>query len=168
MKTRPVSTPSHQFSRISSTTTTTKVTMLVMKNTRPKPAKRRIADRSVVARDSSWGLPLVVEPRVQVLQVRVDVVAHAPLELGDRMRLDPAPVEAEQGLGDAEGGDGQAKRDQRGAIAMLDRPVDNGLDEQRYRDLRADRDDRGSQHGGQLPDLGAEILAQPPERCHRR
>ncbi len=28
--------------------------MLVMKNTTPKPPNRRIADRSVVARDSSW------------------------------------------------------------------------------------------------------------------
>ena len=53
-KTHPVSRPSHQFSRISSAMTAMKVTTLVMKKTMPNPANRRIADRSVVARDSSW------------------------------------------------------------------------------------------------------------------
>jgi len=50
----PVSRPSHQFSRTSSAMTATNVATLVMKKTMPNPAKRRIADMSVVARDSSW------------------------------------------------------------------------------------------------------------------
>ena len=52
--THPVSSPSHQFSRMSRITTAVNVTTLVTKKTRPNPANRRIADRSVVARDSSW------------------------------------------------------------------------------------------------------------------
>ena len=48
-----VSSPSHQFSRISRITTVTNVTVFVTRKMVPNPANRRIADRSVVARDSS-------------------------------------------------------------------------------------------------------------------
>ena len=50
----PVIRPSHQFSRMSSTVTPKNITMLVIRKTIPNPANRRMDDRSVVARDSSW------------------------------------------------------------------------------------------------------------------
>ena len=53
-KTVAVSSPSHQFSRMSSTTTAMNVTTFVTRKIVPKPANRRMAERSVVARDSSW------------------------------------------------------------------------------------------------------------------
>src|ERR1700683_1578657 len=52
--TTPVIRPSHQLSWISSATTATNVITLVTRKIRPNPANRRIDDRSVVARDSSW------------------------------------------------------------------------------------------------------------------
>ena len=46
--------PSHQFSLISRAVTAANVMMLMNRNTMPNPANRRMDDRSVVARDSSW------------------------------------------------------------------------------------------------------------------
>ena len=51
--TAPVIRPSHQFRWISSATTAANVITLVTMKIRPNPANLRIADRSVVARDSS-------------------------------------------------------------------------------------------------------------------
>ena len=48
-----MSSPSHQFSRISRAMTARNVATFVMKKMVPNPANRRIADRSVVARESS-------------------------------------------------------------------------------------------------------------------
>ena len=50
----PVIRPSHQFRWMSSTVTPKNITMLVIRKTIPNPANRRMDDRSVVARDSSW------------------------------------------------------------------------------------------------------------------
>ncbi len=49
-----VSSPSSRLSLISSTTMTTKLAELVIMKTMPKPKKRLIADRSVVALERSW------------------------------------------------------------------------------------------------------------------
>ena len=49
----PVSRPSHQFSLISNPITAMNVIVLVIRKTVPKPANRRIAARSLVARDSN-------------------------------------------------------------------------------------------------------------------
>ena len=50
----PVIRPSHQFRWMSSAVTPKNITMLVIRKTIPNPANRRMDDRSVVARDSSW------------------------------------------------------------------------------------------------------------------
>ena len=46
--------PSGQYMLSRTIVTTVTCRMLMTRNSRPKPLNRRIADRSVVARDSSW------------------------------------------------------------------------------------------------------------------
>ncbi len=90
----------------------------------PNPANRRIVDRSVVALDSSW--PDCQEswkPGVQPLQVRVQVVPHGLLHAGDRAGLDPAPVEVQPDLDDAERHGGQPDRQQQAAAVLPGRPA---------------------------------------------
>ena len=65
--------------------------------------KRRIADRSVVTRESSWpDCHRRVEAHRQRLQPLVEVAAQVRLETEDRVGLDPPAHEDEHGLEDAE------------------------------------------------------------------
>jgi len=132
---------------------------------RPNPANLRIEDRSVVARDSSW-------PDCQLSWKDVGsrcrcAYRSSPdrlLHRGDRAGLDPAADQVQQRLGRAEANGRQRERDQQPLVAVRDRSVDDGLGEQRDRDLRGDRADRRGQHDDHLETERPQIAAQPPQR----
>ena len=114
------------------------------------------------------GLPLVMEPGVQPLQMRIEAVPHRPFHAGDRAGLYPPPVQVQRGLEHAERDRGQAQGEQRAGVPLLDRPVDHGLDQQRDRDHGSRRADRGGEHQCQLPVVGTQVLAGPPQGRQRR
>ena len=114
------------------------------------------------------GLPLVVEPGVQPLQVRVQAVPHRPFHAGDRAGLHPPPVQVEPGLGHAQRDRGQAQGQQGARAPVRDRPVDDRLDQQRDRDLGGGRPDRRGEHQRQRAVVRPQVLPGSPERGQRR
>ena len=113
------------------------------------------------------GLPLVVEPDVQPLQVRVQVAAHGLFHAGNGAGLDPAPGEVQCCLRYAEPGRGEADGQHQAAVTGVDRAVDQGLGQQRDHQSGGDRSTRGCQHSDQSPQVGPQIAAEPPQRRHR-
>ena len=98
----------------------------------PNPKKRRIVDRSLVARDSSCPVaPAVMEAHRQLLQMRVELIAHVALDGQHRDRLQVAAQHDQQRLAHAETEHEEEQREQLVAVAALDRTVDDGLDDER-------------------------------------
>jgi hypothetical protein len=128
------------------------------------PDRRQVRGRP---RQQLAGLPLVVEPGLQALQVRVEVVAHGQLHAGDRAGLDPPPEEVQHRLGGAERGRGQAEQHQQFPVVMGDRPVDDVLRQQRDKDLGPHRQAGRHQHEDEPPQVGPQIAAGTP-KCRQR
>ena len=129
-------------------------------------ANRRIADRSVVARESSWpDCHLAVEAHRQLLEPLVEVVAHRGLHLEHRVGLHPAAPEDQHRLEDAEararaGPSGSTPLD----LAVGDRAVDQRLGDQRDGDRERDAAQRRAEHDGEGGQVRPQVAAQPPER----
>jgi hypothetical protein len=78
-------------------------------------------------------LPLAVEAHRELLQPLVEVVAHRSLDLEDRLVLDPAPPPDQERLEDAEPEHQEAEREDAAGVVVLDRAVDERLDDERDR-----------------------------------
>src|ERR1035441_10467991 len=155
---------------MSSATTITKVITLVMKKTMPNPANRRIADRSVVALDSSW--PDCHESwklgsRRCRCAYRSSRMERSMPVTTPASGLHPPAEQVQRHLGDSERDRGQADRHQQPALVVTDRPVDRCLGEQRNHDLGAGGDHRGEQHEDQLAVIRPKVLAAPQQCCER-
>ena len=104
-------------------------------------------------------LPVVMEGRLQPLQVGVQVVPDRLLDVRDRAGLDPAADHVQQPLGCAEADRRQGQRDQQALVAMSDRAVDHGLGQERDDNLGGDRAERGGEHHDHLRAIRLQVAA---------
>jgi len=120
------------------------------------------ADRRQVGgrpRQELTRLPVVVEGRLQPLQVGVQVVPDRLLDVRDRAGLDPAADHVQDSYRRAEADRRQGQRDQQALVAVRDRAVDHGLGQERDGDLGGDRAERGGEHHDQLRAVGLQVAA---------
>jgi hypothetical protein len=117
--------------------------MIEMKmNTSPKPANRRIEERSVVARDSSWP------------------DCHSSWNAGSsRCRCWYRSSLIACSMPDRQ----QAERQEEAALVVGDGAVDDDLGDERDHDFRARGDDGGQQQQRQPIAVRAQVRMQPPE-----
>ena len=102
----------------------------------PNDANRRI-DRDVGARarEQLARLPAVVEADLEPLQVLVEVVADARLDVGRDVGEVEAPAVREPEIEDREHDGEREEWPEPGRVPVLDRPVDRGRDDERDREL---------------------------------
>jgi hypothetical protein len=131
----------------------------------PAPDQREVADRPA---EQLPALPPVVERHRQVLQLRVQRVAHRRLDVGARREHEPATEADHDRLDDAEPEDDGEGRPHLGAVAARQRAVDQQLEH--------GGDEQGDDRGGERGD-GAEhdardgrfrIGMEPHQRAERR
>ena len=156
---------SGQYSDASSATMTTKVAELTMRNTRPKPTKRRMVEMSDVrTREQLARLPAVVERHRKPLEVRVEVVAHRGLHAERGVGHDAPPGEGGDRFDGAQGQRQPRERPDPVAVVVGDGPVDHGLGDEGYERGRDEADERGGHHRQQLPHVGAYVGPGAPKR----
>ena len=116
------------------------------------------------ARQQLARLPAVVEADVEALQVRVEVVAQRGLELGRDGGEQEAPTEGEHDLEQREARRrARHQRHDAGAVAVVQRAVDDRLDDQRQRDLRARLEHRGRDDDREVPAVRPQIRQDPQQ-----
>ena len=106
-----------------------------------------------------------MEADLEPLQVRVEVVPEARLDVGGDDREVDAPAVRERDLDDRQADREREERQEPGLVTVRDRAVDRRLHDERDRELATDRDDRGD---GDEHDLGAmrpQIWQNSPKRA---
>ena len=116
--------------------------MFTTSSTTPKASQRRMSPRSLIsARQQLPALPAVVERDRQVLQLRVEGVAHRRLDVRAGRQHEPAARQDQAGLERAEHQHDDGRRPDLGAVAGRQRTVDEALQHERD----AERDERGEE-----------------------
>jgi hypothetical protein len=117
------------------------------------------------ARQQLARLPLVVEPDVEALELRVEVVAQVGLEVDRDPAEQESATESEQDLQHRQAACDRRPADEPGAVTLAERTVDDRLHDERHGHLRARGDDRRHDDERHVRDVRPKIWPGPPERA---
>ena len=113
------------------------------------------------------GLPLAVEGHRQLLEPRVEVVAHGrSRRRAPRWTAPSAGMKISTASRTPSAEREQTERQQRAEVVLGDRAVDDRPGDQRDRDGQADPGQRGGGHDDQRAQVRAQVAAEPPQRPH--
>ena len=135
----------------------------ITKKMAPNAAKRRISEMSEFARQQLPGLPPVVEPDLEALELFVEVVAQLGLDARRHPRQRETAAVRQRELDDRQHDCEHEQGHQPALVPVVDGTVDRGLGDEGYGELRADRDHCRSRDEGQSLLVRAEIRENSPQ-----
>ena len=117
------------------------------------------------ARQELTRLPAVVEAHVEPLELRVEVVAEVGLEAGGQHGEQDASAEGEEHLDQRDGGDEQRPPEDRVAVAVGHRAVDDLLDDQGDGHHPGAGDDRAGDDVDDVRAVRGQVGTRAPQRA---